>query len=113
MEVVEDDLLFADLSKRIALLIMDDDERPVAGNCPTDSFQAFSRAIHPNTQSPATYEQTWRRSDSKGTGVFIPRSTYPTRRKNKQQKSVANSSNRHPNNTNTSHHNCFNPQNRC
>lgn len=38
MEIVEDDLFFADLSKRISLLIMDDDEDPTL-HCPPVSFQ--------------------------------------------------------------------------
>ncbi|KAK9289287.1 hypothetical protein L1049_017763 [Liquidambar formosana] len=78
---VEDDVFFADLSKQISLLIMDDDEAPVA-SCPSVSLQGFSRTNHPTTQSPLFYEQTCRR-ESKGTGVFIPRSSQP-RRKNRQ-----------------------------
>ncbi|KAJ0035406.1 hypothetical protein Pint_24885 [Pistacia integerrima] len=78
---VEDDLFFADLSKQISLLIMDDDEDPVA-RCPSVSFQAFSRANHPTAPSPFFYEQSCRR-ESKGTGVFIPQSTQP-RRKHRQ-----------------------------
>lgn len=35
---VEDDLFFADLSRQISLLIMDDDEVPVA-TCPSVSLQ--------------------------------------------------------------------------
>lgn len=35
---VEDDLFFADLSKQISLLIMDDEEDPLA-NCPSVSLQ--------------------------------------------------------------------------
>lgn len=35
---VEDDLFFADLNKQISLLIMDDEEDPLA-NCPSVSFQ--------------------------------------------------------------------------
>ena len=38
---LEDDLFFADLSKQISLLIMDDDEDPVA-RCPLVSFQVFN-----------------------------------------------------------------------
>lgn len=39
---LEDDLFFADLSKQISLLIMDDDDDqdPVA-RCPSVSFQVF------------------------------------------------------------------------
>ncbi|KAH7522361.1 uncharacterized protein LOC107423031 [Ziziphus jujuba] len=78
---VEDDSFFADLSKQISLLIMDDEEDPLA-NCPSVSLQAFSHATHPPVQSPFLYEQVCRR-ESKGTGVFIPQSSQP-RRKNRQ-----------------------------
>ena len=37
---LEDDLFFADLSKEIALLIMDEDEDPLA-SCPPDSLQVL------------------------------------------------------------------------
>ncbi|XP_039044973.1 uncharacterized protein LOC120184628 isoform X2 [Hibiscus syriacus] len=84
---LEDDLFFADLSKRISLLIMDDDdggdEDPVS-RCPSVSFQTFSGAKYPATQSPYVYEQICRR-ESKGTGVFIPKASHP-RRKNRQGK---------------------------
>ncbi|XP_010255918.1 PREDICTED: uncharacterized protein LOC104596447 [Nelumbo nucifera] len=78
---LEDDVFFADLSQRIALLIMDDDEDPVA-RCPSVSPQAFSQAYYPVAPLPVLYEQNCRR-ESKGTGVFIPRSSLP-RRKNRQ-----------------------------
>ncbi|KAF3457188.1 hypothetical protein FNV43_RR01845 [Rhamnella rubrinervis] len=78
---VEDDLFFADLSKQISLLIMDDEEDPLA-NCPSVTLQAFSSAIHPPVQFPLQYEQVCRR-ESKGTGVFIPQSSQP-RRKQRQ-----------------------------
>ncbi|KAK9139679.1 hypothetical protein Scep_009360 [Stephania cephalantha] len=85
---VEDDLFFADLSKQLALLIMDDDEDPVV-HCPSVSLQALSRVHHHHTSSttapsPFTYQQVYTR-ESKGTGVFIPRSSMP-RRKNRQGK---------------------------
>ena len=38
---LEDDLFFADLSKQISLLIMDEDEDPLAC-CPADSLQVSS-----------------------------------------------------------------------
>ncbi|XP_021889421.1 uncharacterized protein LOC110808285 [Carica papaya] len=86
---VEDDLFFADLSRRISLLIMDDDEDPVAG-CPPVSFQAFSRLNHPTPPSPIfLYQQSCRR-ESRGTGVFIPRSSQP-RRKHRQGRFNASS----------------------
>lgn len=37
---LEDDLFFADISKQISLLVMEDDEDPVA-NYPSVSFQVF------------------------------------------------------------------------
>lgn len=37
---IEDDLFFQDLSKQISLLIMDDDEDPVA-RCPSVSLQVL------------------------------------------------------------------------
>lgn len=36
---VEDDLLFADLSKQISLLIMDDDDEDPVATCPSVSLQ--------------------------------------------------------------------------
>ncbi|KAB1214236.1 hypothetical protein CJ030_MR5G023149 [Morella rubra] len=80
---VEDDLFFADLSKQISLLIMDDDEEDPVANCPSVSLQDLSRAINPPARlPPVLYEQTCRR-ESKGTGVFIPQSSQP-RRKHRQ-----------------------------
>ncbi|KAI9195208.1 hypothetical protein LWI28_012688 [Acer negundo] len=87
---VEDDLFFADLSRQISLLIMDDDDHedhPVA-RCPAGSFQAFSRssAYYPITTPPSPFlydQQQSCKRESKGTGVFIPQSSQP-RRKNKK-----------------------------
>ncbi|KAK7303272.1 hypothetical protein RJT34_14175 [Clitoria ternatea] len=75
---LEDDLLFANLSKEISLLIMDEDEDPLS-SCPVESLQAFSGAIHPPPQFAFLYEQALRR-ESKGTGVFIPQATQPRRK---------------------------------
>ncbi|KAF8015685.1 hypothetical protein BT93_H1260 [Corymbia citriodora subsp. variegata] len=58
---VEDDVYFADLSKQISLLIMDEDEHL------------------PVTQWPSAPPQVCVR-ESKGTGVFIPRCSQPRRR---------------------------------
>ncbi|KAK8482402.1 hypothetical protein V6N13_111242 [Hibiscus sabdariffa] len=79
---LEDDLFFADLSRQISLLIMDDED-PVS-RCPSVSFQTFSGANYPVTQSPHLQEQILKR-ESKGTGVFIPKASHP-RRKNRQGK---------------------------
>ena len=42
---VEDDSFFADLSKQISLLIMDDDEEDPAANCPSVSLQVLSSSF--------------------------------------------------------------------
>ncbi|CAI0559816.1 unnamed protein product [Linum tenue] len=86
---LEDDLFFADLSKQISLLIMDDDEDPVAPPPSVTFQQAYSRVYYPAAQSPFMYEQNCRR-ESKGTGVFIPQSTQP-RRKQRQGRYGTNS----------------------
>ncbi|XP_027338974.1 uncharacterized protein LOC113852802 [Abrus precatorius] len=82
---LEDDLFFADLSKEIALLIMDEDEDPLAC-CPVDSIQTFSGAIHPPPQFTFLYDHALRR-ESKGTGVFIPQITQPRRKQRKGRSS--------------------------
>ncbi|KAH7859206.1 hypothetical protein Vadar_033098 [Vaccinium darrowii] len=95
METIEDDdLFFADLNKQISLLIMDDDDDPVA-HCPSTSLQTLSRAIHPAAaESPFGYNHplNWR-GESKGTGVFIPQSLNPRRKNNRQGRSFISSSN--------------------
>ncbi|XP_059431575.1 uncharacterized protein LOC132165087 [Corylus avellana] len=80
----EDDLFFADLSKQISLLIMEDDEDvddPLKfPNCPPVSLQDFAGAINPPARlPPALHEQACRR-ESKGTGVFIPQLSQPRRK---------------------------------
>ncbi|ESW19745.1 hypothetical protein PHAVU_006G151900 [Phaseolus vulgaris] len=87
---LEDDLFFADLSKEIALLIMDEDEDPLDSS-PPHSLQAFSGAIYPPPQFTFLYEHALRR-ESKGTGVFIPQATQPRR---KQRKGRASSYAKH------------------
>lgn len=42
---VEDDSFFADLSKQISLLIMDDDEEDPVTNCPSVSPQVLSSSF--------------------------------------------------------------------
>lgn len=103
---VEDDLFFADLSKQISLLIMDDEEVDPLANCPSVSLQALSRAnnTHPQAaQSPFLHEQTCKR-ESKGTGVFIPQFSQPRRTKNRQGRFGSyntRSHSRQPDNINT------------
>ncbi|XVF15065.1 hypothetical protein REPUB_Repub09cG0117200 [Reevesia pubescens] len=97
---LEDDLFFADLSKQISLLIMDDDnDEDTVARCPSVSFQTFSGANYPMAQSPYLQEQINTR-ESKGTGVFIPRSSQP-RRKHRQERynSFNTKSNRQHDNT--------------
>ncbi|KAK1414161.1 hypothetical protein QVD17_29902 [Tagetes erecta] len=95
MEFVEDDLLFADLSKRISLLIMDDDDQDPTLHCPPVSFQVLSQTIHPiHNQIPSSFhDQNGRRREIKGTGVFIPRFSSNSRR-SKQQPRSKSSNNR-------------------
>ncbi|GAB4843444.1 hypothetical protein Ancab_013406 [Ancistrocladus abbreviatus] len=84
---LEDDLFFADLNKQISLLIMDDDDHDRLPHCPSDSLQSIPRSVqYPNIQSSIyNQQQICTREISKGTGVFIPRSSHP-RRKSKQGK---------------------------
>ncbi|KAK9060571.1 hypothetical protein SSX86_021276 [Deinandra increscens subsp. villosa] len=91
MEVVEDDLFFADLSKRISLLIMDDDDEDPTPHCPPVSFQVLSQTIHPihNNRIPCFHEQDGRR-EIKGTGVFIPQSSTNSRRSKQSRSKSSN-----------------------
>ncbi|KAH1047558.1 hypothetical protein J1N35_038342 [Gossypium stocksii] len=92
---VEDDLFFADLSKQISLLIMDDDDDSVV-RYPSVSLQAFTGANYPIAQCPFVQKQMCRR-ESKGTGVFIPKSSQQPRRKHRQGRygsSLSSKSNR-------------------
>ncbi|KAK1380093.1 DNA polymerase epsilon subunit B like [Heracleum sosnowskyi] len=80
MEVVDqDEILFADLNKQISLLIMDDDADQHLPYPPVD-YQVYSRAVEPIAQPTQVFSYD---QQSKGTGVFIPRSTH-RRRKSKQ-----------------------------
>ncbi|MED6219721.1 hypothetical protein PIB30_038363 [Stylosanthes scabra] len=95
---LDDDLFFADLSKQISLLIMDEDEDPLA-SCPADSLQSFSGAIHAPPHPALFYEQAMR-IQSKGTGVFIPQSTQP-RRKYRKGRSGSKNQKQSQDNNNT------------
>ncbi|CAD5183992.1 unnamed protein product [Musa acuminata subsp. malaccensis] len=78
---VEDDVFFADLSKQIAMLIMDDEEEfPV--QCPPLPVQGLP--CMPRTMmlpSSYGYEEMAIGRERRGTGVFIPLSTAPRRKK--------------------------------
>ncbi|CAA0812261.1 Unknown protein [Striga hermonthica] len=82
---LEDDIFFKDLSKQISLLIMDDDD-PLAQH-PSLNLQALTHSIHPARQERPFldyYHRQTNKNESKGTGVFIPRSSQ-FRRKNAKQ----------------------------
>ncbi|RWW23952.1 hypothetical protein GW17_00011786 [Ensete ventricosum] len=107
---VEDDVFFADLSKQIALLIMDDEEEfpvqcpqlpvqvgcqllPLISKCllPTQDLPYMPQVMMP---PPYGYELLAYRRESKGTGVFIPRSAAPRRKNNnRSRRSTAADSN--------------------
>ncbi|CAH2072383.1 unnamed protein product [Thlaspi arvense] len=75
---LDDDVFFADISKQISLLIMDEDEQlnPVSlsSSSASLSFQGMFRGGYQT--APYVYHQ----EQSKGTGVFIPKSSQPRRR---------------------------------
>ncbi|CAL9092136.1 unnamed protein product [Musa textilis] len=83
---VEDDVFFADLSKQLALLIMDDEEEFPAQYplLPAQELPCMPQIMMPPSYG---YEVSYRR-ESKGTGVFIPQSTAP-RRKNRPRRQTA------------------------
>ncbi|KAK8653534.1 hypothetical protein V6N13_127529 [Hibiscus sabdariffa] len=85
---VEDDVFFADLSKQISLLIMDDDNDDPVAAYPSVSFQTFCGANYQTPPPPPHLEEQICRRESKGTGVFIPRSLQPTR-KHRQRRSTS------------------------
>ncbi|RWW22304.1 hypothetical protein GW17_00013503 [Ensete ventricosum] len=84
---VEDDVFFADLSKRMALLIMEDEEESPA-QCPTLPVQELPYMPQMLMLPPHTNEVSARRRESKGTGVFIPLSSAAPRRKNRSRRST-------------------------
>ncbi|KAH6808847.1 hypothetical protein C2S51_026630 [Perilla frutescens var. frutescens] len=102
LDRLEDDVFFKDLSKQISLLIMDDDDEDslsLSLSHPSVNLQAFTQAINPAAQAASFFsydhQQTSKR-ESKGTGVFIPRSTSnPRRNKNvKQARFMASGNNK-------------------
>ncbi|XP_057771782.1 uncharacterized protein LOC130991531 [Salvia miltiorrhiza] len=84
---LDDDVFFKDLSKQISLLIMDDDDDQqysLSHSPPLINLQAFTQASNPATQAASFFSYDQHQSskrESKGTGVFIPRSTSNPRRK--------------------------------
>ncbi|KAG6431102.1 hypothetical protein SASPL_109177 [Salvia splendens] len=88
---LEDDVFFKDLSKQISLLIMDDDDQQHShshSHSPPFNSQASIQANNPATQSSSffSYDQHQASNrESKGTGVFIPRSSSNSRRRSARQ----------------------------
>ncbi|KAF8087953.1 hypothetical protein N665_0558s0004 [Sinapis alba] len=80
---LDDDVFFADISKQISLLIMDEDEQlnPVSLSSSSSSlsFQGVFRGGYQTAPYMNHQEQ------SKGTGVFIPK-CYQSRRRPRQPK---------------------------
>ncbi|KAK4405694.1 hypothetical protein Sango_0575900 [Sesamum angolense] len=92
---LEDDVFFKDLSRQISLLIMDDDDDDDSlAHCPSVNLQGFNPAlIRPAAQASfLNYEhQPSSKRESKGTGVFIPRSSNPRRKNAKQGRTFTGS----------------------
>ncbi|XP_042037721.1 uncharacterized protein LOC121783645 [Salvia splendens] len=82
---LEDDVFYKDLSKQVSLLIMDDDDLSLS-HTPPLNLQALSTQAN-NPASFFSYDHPHQSSkrESKGTGVFIPRSTSNSRRKSVRQ----------------------------
>ncbi|KAH9608326.1 hypothetical protein KSS87_012097 [Heliosperma pusillum] len=89
---MEDDVFFADLNRRISMLIDEDDDVHVS-KLASFSPQEFPRmVVHPPIL-PSQYDiyQANRvREMSKGTGVFIPQSSQPRRSRYQQQGAKTN-----------------------
>ncbi|CAN8300614.1 unnamed protein product [Cochlearia groenlandica] len=84
---LDDDAFFADITKQISLLIMDEDEHlnhvslsTSSSSSTSLSFQGLFRGGY--QMAPYLYHQ----EQSKGTGVFIPRSSQTRRRPRRLQK---------------------------
>ncbi|XP_039015953.1 uncharacterized protein LOC120146480 [Hibiscus syriacus] len=105
---LEDDQFFADLSRQISLLIMDDDDEYQVSRCPSVSFQTFSWENYPITQSPYVHGQICKR-ESKGTGVFIPKASHPIRKNRQDRYSSFNrkTSRQHDNTTKMTSQACY------
>ncbi|KAG6597461.1 hypothetical protein SDJN03_10641, partial [Cucurbita argyrosperma subsp. sororia] len=82
---LEDDLFFADLSRQLSLLLMDDNEDPLPHH-PHVSLQALAHGGHQPARPLAVHDQAAAAivaaysGVSKGTGVFIPRSLQSARK---------------------------------
>ncbi|KAJ0238606.1 Uncharacterized protein HA466_0237860 [Hirschfeldia incana] len=81
---LDDDVFFADISKQISLLIMDEDEQLNSVSLSTSSlaFQGMFRGSYQTGPYMYHKEPT---QPSKGTGVFIPKSSQSRRRPHHQK----------------------------
>ncbi|XP_074588530.1 uncharacterized protein LOC141844372 [Curcuma longa] len=86
---VEDEAFFADLSKQIAMLIMDDEEE-FPTQCPPLPVQEIAYVPQMIMLMPPYTSEMVQRRERKGTGVFIPKSTAP-RKKNKSRRPTTSS----------------------
>ncbi|XP_074586038.1 uncharacterized protein LOC141841743 [Curcuma longa] len=91
---VEDEVFFAELSKQIAMLITDDEEElPIQyPPLPVQYKQEIAYMPHMTMLMPPYINEVAQRRESKGTGVFIPKSTAP-RRKGKPRRPTASMEN--------------------
>ncbi|GER44722.1 DNA-directed RNA polymerase subunit beta' [Striga asiatica] len=74
-ELDEDDIFYKDLSKRISLLIMDDDHDNDAEpfvQYPSAILETFTQERQEATFFSYDNQEMEKKSESKGTGVFIP-----------------------------------------
>ncbi|KAF2535443.1 hypothetical protein F2Q68_00022369 [Brassica cretica] len=87
---LDDDVFFADISKQISLLIMDEDEQLNPVSLSSSSPLAFQSMFRGSYQTaPYMYHQ----EQSKGTGVFIPKSSQTRRRPHHPKQGRVNSFN--------------------
>ncbi|KAG2300122.1 hypothetical protein Bca52824_036594 [Brassica carinata] len=87
---LDDDVFFADISKQISLLIMDEDEQLSSVSLSSSSPLSFQGMFRGGYQTaPYMYHQ----EQSKGTGVFIPKSSQTRRRPHHPKQGRANSFN--------------------
>ncbi|AEE74339.1 unnamed protein product [Arabidopsis thaliana] len=83
---LDDDVFFADISKQLNLLITDEDEQNPISLSSSVSFQGLFRGNYQTSATPyMMYNEQINYNvirESKGTGVFIPRSSQPRRKHN-------------------------------
>ncbi|CAH8259533.1 unnamed protein product [Arabidopsis lyrata] len=82
---LDDDVFFADISKQLNLLITDEDEQNPISLSSSVSFQGLFRGNYQTSATPyMMYNEqiNYNARESKGTGVFIPRSSQPRRKHN-------------------------------